>query len=166
MKNIINLLLLLVVSAFVFSCGGGANTPEKVADSFLNAVNNKDFEKAKELSTPESHQMIDLISSFAKNVEETEEVEKVIKIGKCTVEGETATCDYCCDSEGKETSIKLKMIDGNWKADLSKEALFGDENPFENVDLNGAAEGEEGVEEEVLETEETATEEVETESAE
>lgn len=158
--------LVVFATAFIFSCSGDANTPEKVAETFLNAVNNKNFEKAKELSTPESHQMIDLISNFAKNVEETEAVEKVIKIGTCNIEGEAATCDYCCDSEGKETTIKLKLIEGQWKADLSKEALFGDENPFEGVNLEGTTEeaiGDDTMEMEGTEGEETL--EVEVDSA-
>ena len=94
--------------------------------------------------------MIDLIASFAKAGEEEEAEVKKVDVKKCTVDGDKAVCDYCCDAEGKDTQINLKKVNDKWLADMSKETLFGDENPFENMDVD--AEGtteEESVEIEV-----------------
>lgn len=137
MKYIIKSALLLSTLLLLFSCGGNKNNaPETVAERFLNAVNNHEFEQAKELSTEDSHKMIDLIASFAKGVEEEEKVEKVVKVSKCNIDGETAVCDYCCDAEGQETTINLKQVEGLWKVDMSKETIFGEDNPLDGVNLN------------------------------
>lgn len=138
MKSIIKITFALVLSVVMFGCSG--DSPEKAAQAFLDAVNAKDFEKAKTLSTEDSHKMIDLIASFAAAGEEEEAEVKKVVVKKCTVTDDKAVCDYCCDAEGKETQINLKKVDEKWLADMSKETLFGDENPFENVDLQSETE--------------------------
>lgn len=160
MKSIIKTTIAVAISIAMFGCSG--DSPEKAAQAFLDAVNAKDFEKAKTLSTEDSHKMIDLIASFAQAGEEEEAEVKKVDVKKCTVDGDKAVCDYCCDAEGKETQINLKKEGDKWLADMSKETLFGDENPFENVDMTPETEDApaetEGTEPPVEEGEPTETE--------
>lgn len=125
-----------VLTVFVVSCGGSGTGPEKTAQAFLDAVDARNFDKAKELSTAESQKMIEMIAGFAEMAPDTIEV-KAKKVSKCDLEGEDkALCTYCCDSEGAETTLNMKKVDGTWKVDMSKETLFGDENPLEDINMD------------------------------
>ena len=135
MKKHLTLAITAVFALLIASCGGAGNGPEKAAQAFLDAVDARDFDKAKELSTTESHKMIEMIAGFAEMAPDTAEIEPK-KVGKCELEGEDkALCTYCCDSEGAETTLNMQKVDGAWKADMSKETLFGDENPLDDINM-------------------------------
>lgn len=152
MKKHLLLAVAAVLSVFVFSCTDSGNGPEKTAQAFLDAVDARNFDKAKELSTAESQKMIDMIAGFAEMAPDTMEVEAK-KVSKCELEGEDkALCTYCCDSEGAETTLNMKKVEGVWKADMSKETLFGDENPLENINMEDLEEEMENMGEEMEET--------------
>ncbi len=123
MKNFFKSIAVLFAVIFMTSCGGG-NEPQAVAEDFLKALGKQDYEKAKELSTEKTIQMLTLIESVAKMAKangEDIDTKKVpdFEMGKCDIDGDKAVCHYT--SEGKEEKLNLVKVDGKWKVDMNKE---------------------------------------------
>lgn len=123
MKNVVRSLVAVLTVVFMISCGGGSS-PEAVAKDFLKALADQDYEKAKELGTERTGQMITFIESMAKMAKENgEEMKKTdmpeIEFDECKIDGDKAVCTYT--SEGKEEKIELIKVDGEWKVDMAKE---------------------------------------------
>ena len=123
-KLIFPAVLLMIATAFV-SCSGG-NSPEKVVSEFITAISDRDWESAKELSTPESESMIDMVKGFADMVPDTATAFnfEVVK-EKSMIEDEAASITIR-DENSNEMAYKLKKIEGAWKVDFTMEALMGD----------------------------------------
>lgn len=115
--------------------GGGGNKPEAVAMAFLKSFATFDFDKTKKYCTPETQQIIDIMSSMMGMVGDAEREEfkkktetemKNLKKTICRIEGENAFCKVCCNEDGSESKdepVRLKKIDGKWLVHLSKEDM-------------------------------------------
>ncbi len=106
------------------SCGGGGN-PESVAEDFLVALGTQDYEKARELGTERTAQMIILVQGMAEMAKKSgEDIETGdmpdIEFTNTEIDGDKATCYYTA-AEGKEEKINLLKVDGEWKVDMTKE---------------------------------------------
>lgn len=119
------LLLCLVALVFASVGCGDKNTPESVAENFLNAIDAKDFEKAKTYSTDGTHKMLDMIKGFADQMPADAKKPEPKKVSACKIEGEKGTCTYCCDEQGGSSELAMVQVNGEWKADMSKETLMG-----------------------------------------
>ncbi len=128
MKNLFKVSLLLVITTFIFSCGGGTpENPKDVAKEFLTALAKKDFDRAKELGTETTVQTLTLIEGMAESIpdmktdDSKEEMDKVNKIewGETEIDGDKAVVHYkSVDGEEKLDLVKVK---GDWKVDMKKE---------------------------------------------
>lgn len=141
----LNIYLLLAAFGFAFvmtGCGGTPDTPEAVVKAFDKAMKDKDWGKAKDLSTEKTHKMIDMMKGMAEKAPKSDEkagdLEKVecetekIEAAEGEKEGESsadaqlakatekADCTACCDKDGKEKNYKLLKVDGKWKVHMSK----------------------------------------------
>jgi hypothetical protein len=136
MKLTFRILSVFVFALLLASCSHG---PEGVAEDFLNSLEKKDFAKAKELSTPESLQIIELVEKFSA-LDTSKAKGAEVKVSKCEVTGDKAVCTYCCNEEGKESTVNMKKIEDKWKVDMSKESLMGGQNMFDSLgpDSTGA----------------------------
>jgi hypothetical protein len=99
------------------ACSG--TSPESVATTYLNALKDKDWEKAKSVGT-------DGTKEYVSQWLETEQLEAGItevKDVKCTVseDGKSAECTFCCSDGNKEKIAMIKDDKGNWLVDDSKE---------------------------------------------
>lgn len=101
--------------AFLAACGGG-NAAEKAATEYLNALKNKDFDKAKTLATKETAQNLDMMKSLGTDFGLTE-----VKDVKCTVKENEATCTFCCTKDTSFKELKLKKEGDKWLAHQPKE---------------------------------------------
>ena len=101
--------------AFLAACGGG-NAAEKAATEYLNALKNKDFDKAKTLATKETAQNLDMMKSLGTDFGLTE-----VKDVKCKVEGDKATCTFCCTKDTSFKELKLQKDGDKWLAHQPKE---------------------------------------------
>ena len=101
--------------AFLAACGGG-NAAEKAATDYLNALKNKDFDKAKTLATKETAQNLDMMKSLGTDFGLTE-----VKDVKCTVTGDKAVCTFCCTKDTSFKELKMKKDGDKWLADQPKE---------------------------------------------
>ncbi len=131
MKNLFKISLLLVVSSFIFACGGTANDPKAVAKDFMEALAEQDYSKAKDLGTETTKQTIGLIESMvqmakqmgqdADNSEMTKEFEGLenAEWSDAEIDGDNAIVKYKVGD--KEEKVDLKKVDGKWKVDMKKE---------------------------------------------
>ena len=101
--------------AFLAACGGG-NAAEKAATEYLNALKNKDFDKAKTLATKETAQNLDMMKSLGTDFGLTE-----VKDVNCTVKENEATCTFCCTKDTSFKELKLKKEGDKWLAHQPKE---------------------------------------------
>ncbi|MGD9493233.1 MAG: hypothetical protein AB7V36_07745 [Bacteroidales bacterium] len=152
MKKIFSVLAAAVIAFAFTSCGGGADTPEKVAEKFLQHIAKSEFKDAKELATGDAVKTIETLESFASmsemGGEKPEAKEVKIENMKCDTKEDAAACTYTQD--GKDGNIDLKKVDGAWKvSSFPKETTGGDET--EEVDMESDTTDSDDVTEEVAE---------------
>lgn len=120
--------LMVALTLFVVACGGGPK-PGDVAKKFLSAVNDLNFEEAKQYATAESASMLDMLSGLASMGDDQEKPEaQEITIVKEEIDGDNATVTYTAkDDEGNdvEETIDLVKVDGDWKVKFDKSSLGG-----------------------------------------
>jgi hypothetical protein len=123
-KNLLKLVV-VVIAIIAFNACNDANTPEAVVEKYFAAMENQDWDEAKKLSTKETHEMVDLMKSFADMAEEDAEKEemKVTDI-ECEIDGEECECSF--KMNGEEDKITLLKQDGKWLVHQPKE--MGDED--------------------------------------
>ncbi|HPF01275.1 MAG TPA: DUF4878 domain-containing protein [Bacteroidales bacterium] len=152
MKKIFSVLAAAVIAFAFTSCGGGADTPEKVAEKFLQHIAKSEFKDAKELATGDAVKTIETLESFASmsemGGEKPEAKEVKIENMKCDTKEDAAACTY--KQDGKDGNIDLKKVDGAWKvSSFPKETTGGDET--EEVDMESDTTATDDVTEEVAE---------------
>lgn len=128
MKKLFSLVIVAIVIVAVSACGNKSNSPEAVAEKFLNHLNKKEYAEAKKLGTEQTKQMLDMMESFSGMGNKTEAKEVKIENLKCETTEDKAKCTYT--AEGKNETIDLVKQDGNWLVDMKKEGT-GDETPTE-----------------------------------
>lgn len=138
MKKVFTGMLFALIIGALSSCST-SEAPKVVAGKFLNALADKNFEEAKKHATPESAQMIDLVASLAQGADQNEE--KVsFEVTSEKIEGEIATVTFKSTDKEKEESLKLRMIDKQWKVSMSKQ----DMNKNDAMGGDDSLEGSEG----------------------
>jgi hypothetical protein len=120
MKNLLKLAVLAVVILAINACGSKTDTPEAVAEKFLNHLNKKEYAKAKELGTDQTKEYLATLESFDSFGGDQAKKEVKIENMKCTTTDDKANCTYLGD--GKEETIDLVKKDGKWLVDMKKEA--------------------------------------------
>lgn len=124
MKNLGLYILLLFV---FFSC---KETPESIAEKYLLALKENNFEEAKKYSSDEMIAMLDY--SEKKNLDMSKSYSEIKNI-KCKSDTLIAECTFCCVLDTCERSeIVLKKIDSKWKVIPIKETSPCDEESAEN----------------------------------
>lgn len=126
MKKLSGIGIVLLFALFFSACGGSSDNPQDVAKDFLNALNDKDYSKAKDLGTENTAMMIGMIESMAKmapdslkNDEDKADMD-AIEWGDTKIDGDNATCFYSTPDK-KDQKLDLKKVDGKWKVDMKKD---------------------------------------------
>jgi hypothetical protein len=134
MKKVFSVLAAAIIAIAFTSCGGGADTPEKVAEKFLNHMAKQEFADAKKLATGDALEMIKTIESFATLGDDSEADAEAPKIEnmKCETTEEASTCTYTQD--GVDQSIELQKVEGKWL--VSQFPKEGSSNTDEDVDVD------------------------------
>ena len=96
-----------------------SDTPDKVAEKFLNHISKKEFAEAKKLATPESATSIDMLESFSKMGGDQPKETKIEDM-KCTEDGDKAVCEY--KEDGEEKKLDLVKKEGKWLVEMKKES--------------------------------------------
>ncbi|NVO03254.1 MAG: DUF4878 domain-containing protein [Bacteroidetes bacterium] len=124
MKNLLKFAIALLAVITITSCKN-SNTPEKVAESYLKAIAEKNYDEAKKLATEESAASIDMLKSMdtGKDAKDAKKEGKVEGM-KCDVQGEKATCNY--KQDGQDEKIELVKKGEKWLVEMKKESPMGD----------------------------------------
>ena len=132
MRNI--KLFVLGITVLLFSCN--TDTPEQTIKEFYSAIKSKDFEKAKSLSTEQSHSTIDMLSSGLEVNIGSGELTNI----DCVEENEKGECDCFFENNEKPVAVSVVKSGGKWKVDVKETAKQMMNNLFESfkdIDLNG-----------------------------
>lgn len=124
MKKVLFAILIIATLLAALACSK-KSSPEGIADSFLSAMETRDFEAAKKLATPESEGMLSIFESFMANMTEEDMGVYSHKILDTVVEGDSARVSYeiwtsVSPDEKEQQELKLVKLDGEWKASLEK----------------------------------------------
>ncbi len=130
--------LLLFVAASLFTACGSVDKkdPKAVTEAFVTAFAAQDWDAAKELSTKESHEMIDGIKGMMAMAPKDDKAAPVkIKSIDCKEDGDNCTCDVTYEDEKSAEKMgktyNLKKVDGNWMVDFKKDT------GMEGMDMEG-----------------------------
>ncbi len=125
MKKLFSILVVAALAIFVVSCGGGAK-PEATAEQYLKHLAEGEFDKAGELGTKDTKDLLNMLKTFSGG--QKPEKKNEVKDVKCTVEAgdSTAVCSYCCNDKGENGTLKMLKVDGKWMVNEKKEMPAGD----------------------------------------
>ncbi len=121
--RLLTVLVLLSLSA-IGGCSGAAAGPEGAAEAFMDALGELDVETAKAHATEESQQLLEFLEAMAAEMPEAEKEQMQsadFTVVSSEIDGDNAV--VVLDSEGEESTLNMKKVDGKWKVDLSKEDL-------------------------------------------
>lgn len=122
MKMAKTLVILLIAGLLLMSCGGYPDNPQAVAEKFLTAFKEMNFEEATKYATEDTQETLTMMESFISMANE-EDLEKSknakLEIVGTEINGDTAVTTYKMD--GEESTIEVKKIEGQWKAHMPKE---------------------------------------------
>ncbi|MBC8046361.1 MAG: DUF4878 domain-containing protein [Fimbriimonadaceae bacterium] len=124
-KLIAPLFILLSLTAFSFDVK--KSTPEETVTNFLNAINDRDWEKAKFLATPESEELLDMIIGFAEMAPDSSDNYRFVIVHEKTIINNDLAEINVRDENGDEMIYKVKKIEKEWKVDFTIEAILGED---------------------------------------
>lgn len=127
MKNTIKLLGGALVAAVILftSCGGGAESPKDVAQKFITALENKNYDEAANYGTEDTKKMVSSLKQFASMMGDQKTEKKEFEFGEAKVEGDNATVPYKEKGSEKEQNVKLVKQDGKWLVAMTKADMGG-----------------------------------------
>jgi len=166
-KNRLFAILFMALPILIYSCSGGGS-PSQVADKFLNALQDGDFETAKKYSTEKSQDFLGDLAEMYKSMEvmDLDHETKDITVTNESIDGDKSIVSYTEDGDSME--ITLVKENGSWKVAFDKETLMGgafdsmwdeDEDEYDDYDDYDDYEMEEEMDEQYEEIEEEMSEE-------
>lgn len=111
------------------------NNPESVAKQFLNGFYHMDYDKARQVSTEKTVELVNLMEQFAVNYPDSvkQNAKKIgIEIVNIQEEGDNATVTYTVSNEPGEQKLKLVKQNGQWLVSHSKQDNM-DEEGYDEV---------------------------------
>jgi hypothetical protein len=111
--------------------------PDEVALDFMHAIQQSNFEQAKEYATKESHQVITLYSIFdgRRTEDEREKIKHAeIKVLDTKEDGDKATVTILNSSAKQEETLQLIKESGKWKISLTFESIIPNFPPPGSMD--------------------------------
>lgn len=108
--------------------GGKGEDPKAVTIKFVQAVKKLDFEKAKEYGTPETDEILDLLSAMQLMLPDSVKVESKkyveVTVLKESIDGDKAEVIYkTSDDPNNETNAKLVYQEKQWLVAMSKDDM-------------------------------------------
>jgi len=140
MKNKLYFGLLALSTFFIISCHWlksekEAITPEEVAVVFSKATLNLDFDKAAYYCEESTAKIMEMVKAMAQAMPEDKKLEgqekaKLVQAATCSITGNVATCQVCCDENGVNSPepITLRLQNnGKWRVFFDKGNAPGDD---------------------------------------
>lgn len=135
------IITVFAVAFMLIATGCNTNAPDAVAEKFLNAFYHMEYDKAREVSTDEAKELVNLMEQFA--TQQPDSVKQNAKKKQITIlntqeseDGDKAEVTYTVSGEPGEQKLKLVKQNGQWLVSHSKqddidEAMEDDELPEE-----------------------------------
>ncbi|KRP08914.1 MAG: hypothetical protein ABR95_05675 [Sphingobacteriales bacterium BACL12 MAG-120813-bin55] len=122
MNKLKHLLLVSLIIPFMMSCSS-KRSPEATVEAFVEAVNSRNWDEAKALSSEESAATINILSGFGSEGD-GEVISIDINEEATKITGDTAAVSGK-DQNNMEMVYELIMEDGQWKVHVSMDKMFG-----------------------------------------
>lgn len=119
--------MVCVSGAIIFSSCKKRPEPQEVALEFMHAIQESNFERAKEYATKESQQVILLYSIFdgKRNENEREKIKNAqLEVVDHKEEGDKATVTILNSSASQQETLQLVKESGQWKISLTLESIL------------------------------------------
>jgi hypothetical protein len=132
MKKIIVLAVTVTVIILSGCKSAGRGNPKDVLHSFLTALSQKDFSKAKTYATQDSDGMISMMQMGMQNMQNTNdsghadkmmEMINNMKMGDAVIDGDKATVSVIDSKSNEPTDFLLKKEKGDWKVAFDMSTL-------------------------------------------
>jgi hypothetical protein len=119
----LNKTVLSCATVLLLFAGCKSNSPKGVAESYLKAFHNQDYEKAKEYATDDTRKLLDMFISLAALTPDSMKHKMKFEVTGEKVTGDSAYVTYRTEGSTKEQSLTLKKIDGDWKVAATKDTI-------------------------------------------
>ncbi|WP_262707097.1 DUF4878 domain-containing protein [Chitinophaga barathri] len=116
--------------------------PQEVALEFMHAIQESNFERAKEFATKESQQVILLYSIFdgKRNENEREKIKNAkLEVVNHQENGDKATVTILNSSASQQETLQLVKESGQWKISLTLESILPTYVAPGTMDMNSMA---------------------------
>jgi hypothetical protein len=133
--------LMCVSGIFLTSCKKRPE-PQEVALEFMHAIQESNFERAKEFATKESQQVILLYSIFdgKRNENEREKIKNAkLEVVNHQEDGDKATVTILNSSASQQETLQLVKESGQWKISLTLESILPTYVAPGTMDMNSMA---------------------------
>lgn len=115
---------LLLFSVINHSCHSKSD-PEITTENFFTALNQKDFEQAKQYATSESQEFIGMIASFNRNTKDSIDRHKQrFKVAHVHITGDSAIAEVRPVNSKTPITVHLINENGEWKIAFDKNLLM------------------------------------------
>ena len=102
--------------------------PTEVMESFADAIVKKDIIKAKQLCTPESQSVLNIltVAGLSSGVKFTDKFNKEkVEFGAAVIEGDNASVPVKDRASGQVINFPLRKIEGQWRVSVDMTSMQG-----------------------------------------
>ena len=129
MKKIFSFVIIFCV-IFLSGCLTTDNngTPTQILQEFADAIVKKDIFRAKQLSTPESQSVLNMMSiaGITTGVKIADKFDKnKVDFGVATINGDNATVPITDKASGQTIQFPLRKINGQWRVSVDAGSMMG-----------------------------------------
>jgi hypothetical protein len=127
MTSYLRILTLVLLFGTVLSSCKKSAPPQEVALNFMHAIQESNFDLARDYATKESQQVIQLYSFFdaRRNDSERDKIKKAgIKVIETEENGDKATVTVLNSSSQQKERLQLIKENGRWKISLTFESII------------------------------------------
>lgn len=121
-KKLLQLIPLVLLTIIFAACNN--NSAKSVADKFLTSFYHMEYDKAREVATEDTKNLIDLVEQFSTTTADStrEEIRKIkIDITDVQESDTTAVVTYTISSEPGEHKLNMVKQNEQWLANFSKQ---------------------------------------------
>lgn len=141
MTSYLRILTLALFFSTVFSSCKKQASPQEVALNFMHAIQDSNFDLARDYATKESQQVIQLYSFFdaRRNDSERDKIKKAgIEVIETEENGDKATVTVLNSSSKQKERLQLVKEKGRWKISLTFESIIPNYVPPASAPLDSA----------------------------
>ncbi|PSL24889.1 DUF4878 domain-containing protein [Chitinophaga ginsengisoli] len=139
MTSYLRILTLALLFGTVLSSCKKRASPQEVALNFMHAIQESNFDLARDYATKESQQVIQLYSFFdaRRNDSERDKIKKAgIKVIETEENGDKATVTVLNSSSQQKERLQLVKENGRWKISLTFESIIPNYLPPSSAPLD------------------------------